>query len=66
MAPGSSLGGARPKASIIDNDGGLWIAKFPSRTVGPIASITNLPLKDFQTPLAKHLFQSLSESMISY
>ena len=31
IAPGASLGGARPKASIIDNDGGLWIAKFPSR-----------------------------------
>jgi serine/threonine-protein kinase HipA len=29
MAPGSSLGGARPKASISDN-GELWIAKFPS------------------------------------
>ncbi len=25
------MGGARPKASILDNDGGLWIAKFPSR-----------------------------------
>ncbi len=31
IAPGASLGGARPKASIIDNEGGLWIAKFPSR-----------------------------------
>jgi len=31
IAPGVSLGGARPKASIIDNDGGLWIAKFPSK-----------------------------------
>lgn len=31
VAPGASLGGARPKASILDNDGGLWIAKFPSR-----------------------------------
>ena len=31
IAPGASLGGARPKASITDNDGGLWIAKFPSR-----------------------------------
>ncbi len=31
IAPGASLGGARPKASVIDNDGGLWIAKFPSR-----------------------------------
>lgn len=30
MAPGSSLGGARPKASIRENNGDLWIAKFPS------------------------------------
>lgn len=29
--PGSSLGGARPKASVVDPDGTLWIAKFPSR-----------------------------------
>jgi serine/threonine-protein kinase HipA len=31
IAPGSSLGGARPKASVIDADRNLWIAKFPSR-----------------------------------
>jgi serine/threonine-protein kinase HipA len=31
MAPGSSLGGARPKASVLDNKGALWIAKFPSK-----------------------------------
>ncbi len=31
IAPGASLGGARPKASIVDNDDVLWIAKFPSR-----------------------------------
>lgn len=31
MAPGSSLGGARPKASVVDTNGQLWIAKFPSR-----------------------------------
>jgi serine/threonine-protein kinase HipA len=31
VAPGSSLGGARPKASIVDNKKQLWIAKFPSR-----------------------------------
>jgi len=30
LAPGGSLGGARPKASIIDPDANLWIAKFPS------------------------------------
>ena len=31
MAPGSSLGGARPKANISDGQGALWIAKFPSK-----------------------------------
>lgn len=29
--PGSSLGGARPKANIIDAEGKLYVAKFPSR-----------------------------------
>src|SRR5207245_2952561 len=31
IAPGSSLGGARPKASFADDEGALWLAKFPSR-----------------------------------
>ena len=31
LAPGSSLGGARPKANFTDPEGALWIAKFPSR-----------------------------------
>jgi serine/threonine-protein kinase HipA len=31
LAPGSSLGGARPKASVRDVDGALLIAKFPKR-----------------------------------
>ena len=31
IAPGSSLGGARPKASVMAPDGSLWIAKFPSK-----------------------------------
>jgi serine/threonine-protein kinase HipA len=31
MSPGSSLGGARPKASVVDEEEHLWIAKFPSR-----------------------------------
>ncbi len=30
IAPGRSLGGARPKASVLDEQGRLWIAKFPS------------------------------------
>lgn len=31
LAPGSSLGGARPKASVCDRDGHLAIAKFPHK-----------------------------------
>ncbi|MBI4984984.1 MAG: type II toxin-antitoxin system HipA family toxin [Rhodocyclales bacterium] len=30
VAPGASLGGARPKANFCDMTGALWIAKFPS------------------------------------
>lgn len=32
LVPGSSLGGARPKANVMDSNGNLWIAKFPSCT----------------------------------
>lgn len=31
MSPGSSLGGARPKACVTDNNKHLWIAKFPNQ-----------------------------------
>ena len=31
VAPGGSLGGTRPKASVVDEKGELWIAKFPSK-----------------------------------
>lgn len=31
LSPGASLGGARPKASVVETDGHLWIAKFPSQ-----------------------------------
>lgn len=31
IRPGSSLGGARPKATVMAPDGQLWIAKFPSK-----------------------------------
>lgn len=31
IKPGSSLGGARPKATVVDIEGQLWIAKFPSK-----------------------------------
>ncbi|MFA5818459.1 MAG: type II toxin-antitoxin system HipA family toxin [Bacteroidales bacterium] len=31
LGPGSSLGGARPKANFLDKENNLWIAKFPSK-----------------------------------
>lgn len=31
LHPGTSLGGARPKSSVIDEDGSMTVAKFPSR-----------------------------------
>jgi serine/threonine-protein kinase HipA len=31
VAPGASLGGARPKANFTQADGSLWFAKFPAR-----------------------------------
>ena len=44
VAPGASLGGARPKANFCDKTGALWIAKFPScdddRDVGAWEGVT--------------------------
>lgn len=31
VAPGASLGGARPKANFTETDGSLWIGKFPAK-----------------------------------
>nr|WP_320118462.1 HipA domain-containing protein [uncultured Marinifilum sp.] len=46
VAPGSSLGGARPKAGILDNNKHPWIAKFPSKNdsynIGAWEMITNI------------------------
>lgn len=44
VAPGASLGGARPKASFTETNGHLWIAKFPAaddtRDVGAWEALT--------------------------
>jgi serine/threonine-protein kinase HipA len=59
MAPGSSLGGARPKASVKDTNGNLWIAKFPGkndeRNMGAWEMVANrLALKaGIRTPAAQ-------------
>ena len=45
IAPGSSLGGARPKAGVLDTENNLWIAKFPSandnRDIGAWEMVVN-------------------------
>lgn len=45
LAPGASLGGARPKANFKEVDGSLWIAKFPSadddRDIGAWEGVTH-------------------------
>lgn len=49
VAPGASLGGARPKANFTEADGSLWIAKFPakddSRNVGAWEWLTHCMAK---------------------
>lgn len=48
MQPGTSLGGARPKASVMDEDGALCVAKFPSRK------------DDYDVGLWEHFFHLLA------
>lgn len=47
--PGSSLGGARPKAGVIDDKGNLCVAKFPSRN------------DDYDVALWEHLCHLLAQ-----
>ena len=46
VSPGSSLGGARPKANVVDTAGNLWIAKFPSgndaKDIGAWEKVANI------------------------
>jgi serine/threonine-protein kinase HipA len=47
FAEGSPLGGARPKATVRDNEQVLWLAKFPSRSdalVVPVVETATLQL----------------------
>jgi serine/threonine-protein kinase HipA len=58
VAPGASLGGARPKANFTETDGSLWIAKFPAhdddRDIGAWEYLTHLFAKrvGLHVPLA--------------
>lgn len=64
--PGSSLGGARPKANVTAPDGSLWIAKFPSvkdeRDVGRLEYETSLLARKAGLNVPETKCQKLSKS----
>lgn len=61
IVPGSSLGGARPKANVRDTDGSLWIAKFPSKSDDKDTGIWELLVNQ----LGKKIGLSVAESTAS-
>ena len=64
IALGGSLGGARPKASVLDEDGHPWIAKFPSRrddiNIGKWEYLTYQLAQDAGVEMAKADIRCLS------
>jgi len=70
LAPGASLGGARPKASILDPDGNLWIAKFPSRrddtNIGGWEAVVNQLAKNGGIDVAEGYARQFTNSYHSY
>ena len=68
FAPGSSLGGARPKASIIDAKGNLAIAKFPKDTddygIETWEHIALILAKRAGITVAKHELQTVDEKPV--
>ncbi|MFQ5705268.1 MAG: type II toxin-antitoxin system HipA family toxin [Gemmatimonadales bacterium] len=59
LAPGSSMGGARPKA-VVEDDAGLWIAKFPTRG----DRWNNAPVEAAMLELAAHCGMRVPETRI--
>jgi len=66
VAPGSSLGGARPKAGVLDKDKHLWIAKFPSKSdqtdIGGWEMVVNELAKKAGLNIAKGMAKKFSSS----
>lgn len=60
MAPGSSLGGARPKAGVLDTENNLWIAKFPSADDNKDIGVWEMVVND----LAKKAGLQIAEGMV--
>jgi len=66
VAPGSSLGGARPKAGVIDKNNYPWIAKFPSKNdstdIGAWEMLTNELAQKAGLNVAKAMAKKFSSS----
>jgi hypothetical protein len=65
IAPGSSFGGARPKASVLDSDQSLWIAKFPGkdddRDVGAWEMLTAQLAQEAGVEMSEYKLESISK-----
>ncbi len=66
IAPGSSLGGARPKASVIAPDGSLWIAKFPSKHDDIDSGAWEMVVHDLASMCGLHVPEALTERFTGY
>jgi serine/threonine-protein kinase HipA len=68
--PGSSLGGARPKASVLDENKNLWIAKFPSKSdikdIGGWEMVTNELARNAGLNVAESKIQKFSSKYYTF
>ena len=68
--PGSSLGGARPKASVLDENKNLWIAKFPSKSdikdIGGWEMVTNELARNAGLHAAESRIQKFSSKYYTF
>ena len=68
--PGSSLGGARPKASVLDDKKNLWIAKFPSKSdtkdIGGWEMVTNELARNVGLNVAVSKIQKFSSKYYTF
>ena len=66
IAPGSSLGGARPKASVKALDGSLWIAKFPSKNDDIDVSSWEMVVHDLAKMCGLNVLEAMIEKFSKY
>ena len=68
--PGSSLGGSRPKASVLDVNKNLWIAKFPSKSdikdIGGWEMVTNVLARNAGLNVAESRIQKFSSKYYTF